>query len=764
MTDPSASEKLDNHKADPLRLEVVDFVLENGFKVVRLGQNKNPIDKGWNDPAVYEPKQNEWLDGFLHGYWYLGLICGVKCKNGYYIVVWDADSKEAYELVKQFENQTTVVKSGGEKEKRSDSVGKDVSRHFYFFSPTLPRTKRHEKGEPAYDFQSKGVQVCLPCTIHPKTHRDYTFLNKVSPMIWDGDIELDFQHMREEAFGVKDGKKEPIELERVDIIELQNGVEKGLRDDAAIKIASRCRAQGKSQEETYEILRTVNAKNKPPVGSDSEDPNEDAWIKAKIQSAWRPKEPYRFNFIEKESYNQTQMAQALELLDHPEKALFYFHEALGDVVREHKTKVLLLVLVFAKQSVEVTGKSGSGKSELVKSVIKCFPKSWSIQITGLTDKALRWLEDYVRILVIAERKGMQTGEESNAEYDIKTSISEGEIRIIFPEKGPDGKLHKGEKVVKIDTYVFTSTDPAPPEELENRINNIVSDESEEQNIAVIRYISKQYQLPPAERTSKSCEEMKTVLRCYFEILEKEAPHDVVIPYLPLIIERFFVPYAKDPAVRRHGYKLVNFVQSMSKIFYKSLPTVGTAVVASPEIFWYVWQLAEETIFSELIALNPRQLKVWQIVDTLLNQFDTVSVSQIAERSGYAPGHVKRFLDLFERKSLVEIERQGRSIEVKRLGQMQFGQTCISEKATFSLAELETAYEEWLKTHNCTLAQNPPSSIPLTDPTTGQIISCNPANVVFKLGDICKTKIVVEKQSATKIQESFEFQEENNVGA
>jgi hypothetical protein len=741
--------KVKMRKIENSRQEVVDFVLKNGIYVVRLGQNKNPIDKDWTNPAVYEAKQNEWLEGFLHNFWYLGAICGVKCKNGYYLVVWDADSKEAYEVAKQFENRTTAVKSGGEKSKKTDEVGKEISRHLYFFSRTLPPTKRqHKEGQPEYDFQGKGAQVCLPMTIHPKTHREYVFLNNVAPMIWEGDIYFDFMQMVNQKLG----KEEKESSEKIDITMLLNGVDQGNRDLAGIQIATWCRIKGKTQDEAIEVLKAANAKNKPPIGSEPGDVDEDSWIKAKVASAWRGEEPYHFSFIEHEPFTEKQLKEAQELIDNPDRVPFYIHEALADVVREDKTKVLLVILIFAKQSEEVTGKSGSGKSEMVKRALECFPKEWYDVVSGLTDKALRWFEGELRILVITERKGMQTGEEGNAEYDIKVGISEGEIKIIYPEKGPDGKLHKGEKCVRIGCFVFTSTDPAPPEELENRINNLVSDESVEQNKAVLRYIGDSYGKAPDDRISKVSQEKKAVLRCYFKMLEKEAPSDVIIPYLSLIIDRFFIPYANEPSVRRHGYKLVSFIQSMAKIFYKSLPAIGNAVVASPEVFWYVWRLAEETIFSELIMMNPRQLKIWQIVGGLLNENETVTVSQISEKCSYSPGHVKRFLDFFERKSLIEIGKQGRSYEVKRLGKLGFGQTCISDAQTFTLAELKTVYEEWLQKNTCKLAKKELTEIKLIDPTTGSLDSCKYASIVFKLGEIFKTKFVVEKQPVTKMQE------------
>jgi hypothetical protein len=771
-----AGRRLDLEKAkikfrkllDPKRQEVVDFVREFGLKVVPIGANKNPIPNNWTNPEVYEPYQEAWLNQFLTGdVWALGLICGIKAKNGLYFVVWDADSKEAYELVKQFENQTTVVKSGGEKLKKSEVLGKDISRHFYFFSPTLPRTKRHEKGEPAYDFQSKGVHVCAPCTRHPDTGREYEFLSRdsqkrpLAPMVWDGDIELDFKRMREEAFGIK----ESTEPEKVDIVTLLSGVERGLRDDAGIKIASWCRTQGKTEDEAYEILKVANAKNKPPMGTDKDDPNEDTWIRAKIKSAWRGSEPYHYKFIEREMFTEEQIEKAKWLLDHPEEAIHFFHEANEDVVREHKLKVIALILAFAKQSEEVSGRSGSGKSEVIKRILECFPKQWWEMVTGLTDKALRWLDDYLRILFIAERKGMQTGEESTAEYDIKVGISEKEIKIIYPEKGPDGKLHKAEKRSVIDCFILTTTDAATTEELGNRLNELVTDESPEQNLAVLDYIADEYTKFPDERLKEICAKKKAILRCYFEMLDKEAPQEVLIPYLPIIIKKFFHPFPNDPAVRRHGYKLVNYIYAVSQIFYKKLIIVernGKRVaIASPEVFWYVWQLADVTIFSELIMMNPRQMEVWKKIDNLLSQVEFATEAQVGKAIDYSSMQTKRYLEFFAKKNLVEITYQGRNLEIRRLGKLK-ETTNISNVGSFTLADLHLEYKKWLEKNTFTPSQGgEDKKIELKNFITGEPLRrCE--GLTFQLSNLFQTKIVVSLSPSQKMKVGKQNQEKKRL--
>jgi hypothetical protein len=276
---------------------------------------------------------------------------------------------------------------------------------------------------------------------------------------------------------------------------------------------------------------------------------------------------------------------------------------------------------------------------------------------------------------------------------------------------------------------------------------------------VLKHIGTEATRVPSKHISKLCEEKKAVLRCYFEMLEKEAPKDVIIPYLPVIIDRFFVPYAKDPAVRRHGFKLVNFIQAMAKIFYKKLLTLEDAVVATPEIFWYVWRLADKTIFSELLNMNPRQYKVWQAVDALLNAYPIVSIGQIAEKTGYAPHHVKRFVDFFERKALVELNKQGKSYDITRLGKLELDNANILFATTFSLADLQSEYENWLRNNTTTPPKNSPTPLSRIDPLTGLTDLRRYGDVNFELKNLFESKIVVSKSSDAKMLASSQSREE-----
>jgi hypothetical protein len=111
------------------------------------------------------------------------------------------------------------------------------------------------------------------------------------------------------------GVDEKQSSEKIDITTLLNGVEQGNRDLAGIQIATWCRIKGKTQEEAIEVLKAANAKNRPPIGSEQGDVDEDSWIRAKVASAWRRETPYHFNFFHEQETKESKCSCGGDLPD-----------------------------------------------------------------------------------------------------------------------------------------------------------------------------------------------------------------------------------------------------------------------------------------------------------------------------------------------------------------------------------------------------------------------------------------------------------------
>lgn len=694
------------------RLETIEWAKANGIKIVRT-VGKDPIDLQWNSPEVYEASQADWEKWFISEQGNIGFICGKASEN---LVIIDCDSKETFEAFKRFLGDTTTVRTGSGK------------WHIYLRTLMPIHTFRRHEGKIQFDIQSEGVQGIAPMSIHPDTKKPYAFLSKVPPKVWEGDLELDIKQILFEKFGVKYD-----DFKKVNISELLQGVEEGNRDCAAIRVATYYRTQGKNEEETLTLLEDWNKRNKPSL--------EHKVLQVKVRSAFKDQTPYHFDFEETEIFTEEEQKEVEHLLANPEQILHYVFRANQDVVQEDKNKILIPILELAKLSMEVSGKSAGGKNHLVDCVMLCFPKKWIKKITGATDKAFRYLGDEYRTVYLAERRGMESpSQESTTEYDMKVGISEGEIVTLYPHRDPEsGKMVLDEKRVKVGNFIMTTTEIAPPPELENRIFNLVVDESVEQNVRVRDFQLEEATKPPSKRVNVQHE--KKILRCLFEKLDKElttAP--IIIPYahaLKKLLPTF------DTSIRRHTLKLLNIIACISRVFAKKLPKYhdgsDECIIATPNVFWYVWQIGDEAIFTQIIGLTERQLFVWDVLKNLFISKPEVSTKELAEAARFATGTAEGYFKEFEIKGLIFLRKEGR--ENLASPGLDIRETVDFANVELSFSELKTQFENNLRKIG---VQKVERDIPLMSPFTGEKV-LEDAHIIFKPKKaVMKTKKKKEK--------------------
>jgi hypothetical protein len=307
-----------------------------------------------------------------------------------------------------------------------------------------------------------------------------------------------------------------------------------------------------------------------------------------------------------------------------------------ELVGEEDTAAQLLLCLLRGLSVEVRGNSGAGKNALANHVLSIFPPSWVLRVNGLSDKAIRYLDEDIRILYITERRGLQSGkrdEESTAEYDVKVGISEGEISVTTVERDEETGHNKSVTLRhKVGSFVFTTTELTSPPELENRLVVLNVDDSPAQNERVRDFQLTQARTPSWEK--RDAEKLRAVARKALELIASEAPGEVVLPYGESLKPLFRV---EDSAVRRHTLKIRALVEASARLHYRQRqiiegPGGKRAVVASPLDFGIILYVSLKSFTAMLGALPEKANQVLGLAHALEGAHLPITTSNLLLRA------------------------------------------------------------------------------------------------------------------------------------
>jgi len=295
------------------------------------------------------------------------------------------------------------------------------------------------------------------------------------------------------------------------------------------------------------------------------------------------------------------------LLFHIQDAVCQRKAEKGFVIGEEDNALQLYFDIIQNQSVEVEGQTAGGKNNLVDAVLRVCPPEWYRKLTSITPKYLRYLkENPPRILYIAERKGLENGQETTAEYDIKVAISEEGLTVGFVANSDTGNESK-ENEIRVGTFITTTTDIEGPEELDNRLDGIHVHDSNELNAEVRDAKLKKATQFPWEKADYSHE--RKVAQRMTRLIDKEAPKEVVIPYALALKQ---ILGADKTAVRRHTDKILNMIRASARIHYRQRRVVEgqdgqRCLIANPMDLLIVLNVAGENLRQKFDALTEKMV-------------------------------------------------------------------------------------------------------------------------------------------------------------
>jgi hypothetical protein len=249
-----------------------------------LGLNVIPIKPNSKEPLLpwKEFQKRKLTDAEIHRHFTegvnIGIVCGGISNN---LVVLDFDDMEVFNKIRKYLPETLTIKTAHN------------NRQLYYRTDFPIRKSRITQLR--IDIQGEGSYVVAPPS---KIEGDLTYEFTIQQPIahWDGDFEFELQEILHKVFKIK---PRPYDISRI----LQ-GVPEGERDESGIRLASWYRRQGKTAEETLELMLEWNRLNKPPLP--------DKVIEEKVKSAYKHEKPYGYRFIEPKTVKVTSPGEDLK--------------------------------------------------------------------------------------------------------------------------------------------------------------------------------------------------------------------------------------------------------------------------------------------------------------------------------------------------------------------------------------------------------------------------------------------------------------------
>ena len=295
-------------------------------------------------------------------------------------------------------------------------------------------------------------------------------------------------------------------------------------------------------------------------------------------------------------------------------------------------------------SVVVKGQSSSGKSHLVNTILRLFPRPEIFSFTYVTSKALVHRKGSLshKILYIAEHSGSQ-----GADYSIRALLSEGEISIMLPVKNEaTGNFETVEKRIKATGLVFceTTTRDRVNHENQTRVFDLYVDESEAQTENILFMQAAQIDIE-----DKGIDEEVRIWRAAQTHLKNYSVH---IPYALELAKAF--PKDKTRA-RRDFPRLLSLIRAHTLLYQFDRPRDKDGrLVATFEDFRAILPLAETVLRQSLKEISPKQEATLKIIKTefLRREF---SLKDLAEKTASAVTYrtLQRYLEHFVKEGLIE---------------------------------------------------------------------------------------------------------------
>jgi hypothetical protein len=274
-------------------------------------------------------------------------------------------------------------------------------------------------------------------------------------------------------------------------------------------------------------------------------------------------------------------------------------------------------------SILIKGRSSSGKSHLVKCALAMIPPEEYHLLTAMSAKALAYAEDLDfrhKVIVIFEDEGL--GEE--AEYLMRTLLTEGRLEYLTVDKGPQGLKARRISQPGPTGLITTMTKAMTREDNETRAWSLYVDDSKDQTLRVVKRqadAARGVEKPPNTASWQALQRQLT-------------PYTVVIPWastLASLLQLDTLPQ-DITRLRRDFPRLLTLVKVITLLYQQQRTRDADGrLMATVDDYAMAYYLVAEPFARSVHGLSTRALAVAEAVRAL---YDTKRHDKKAHDEAY----------------------------------------------------------------------------------------------------------------------------------
>jgi hypothetical protein len=325
-------------------------------------------------------------------------------------------------------------------------------------------------------------------------------------------------------------------------------------------------------------------------------------------------------------------------------------ELLGCVGEDENKIAIYLALTSRKLddpiNLIVKGESSAGKSFLVDSVTRFFPKEDVLAFTAMTPKALYHRKDSLKhkVLIIYEQAGAE-----ESDYSIRTLQSEKKLVFSYPCKdSATGQFETQDIEVEGPiAYVETTTKTRVHPENETRCFELFIDESEAQTQRIFNVQNRKY-----EGTQPNVESILTPWVNAQRLLE---PFPVILPYMK------HIQFPTKPLrARRDRLRFLTLIEASALLHQRQREKKEINgklnLVATISDYWVAYTLAAVLLERSVKGVSPRLKELIEAAEELDAGFSRKELQE--KLKDWDPKTINKYLEDAEKNGYIEISDGG----------------------------------------------------------------------------------------------------------